>query len=352
MKKIISLSLCGLILISVLGLSGCNRGLQKFTDTYFDYFDTVTSIIGYEKSQEDFSESCDKIKAKLEEYHRLYTIYSRYDNVNNLNSVNALSGGTHSPVTVDSKILDMLQFSKEMYAISGSKVNVAMGSVLSIWHKYRQIGSEDMSAASLPTMSELKKASEHTNIDDVILDFENSTVFLNDPQMTLDVGAVAKGYATEQIARWMAEEGMTGYLLNVGGNIRAVGKRQNGEKWQVGIENPDSSDESQPYIEYLELENMSLAVSGNYQRYYIVEGEKYHHIIDPDTLLPAKGFKSVAVLCEDAGMADALSTALFCMDYSEGLAIIESLKNTYALWVTDGGELLYSAGFKDFTRKN
>ena len=168
----------------------------------------------------------------------------------------------------------------------------------------------------------------------------------------MDVGAIAKGYAIEQTALWMEETGITGYLLNVGGNIRIVGDRPDGEKWQIGLENPDG-DEDEPYIEYLSLGNgFSLVTSGSYQRYYTVEGKNYHHIIDPDTLYPATGYKMVSVINKDSGLADALSTALFCMDYADGEKLVNSLENTYAMWVKDNGEIIYSKGFKDFLRDN
>lgn len=351
MKKTISLILSLCVILQTLCLVGCEKKPEKFTDYSFDYFDTVTSIIGFEKSEEIFKQNSEKIKDKLEEYHKLYTIYSRYDGINNLTVINEIRDGKHNAVKVDSRIIDMLEFSKEMYTLTNSKVNVAMGSVLYIWHDYREEGLNDPANARLPKMSDLKMAAEHTNIESLIIDRENSTVYLNDPEVTLDVGAVAKGYATEQVALWMETEGMNGYLLNVGGNIRSVGKRSDGEKWKIGIENPDTDNEDNPYIEYLEFDDMSLVTSGSYQRFYTVDGKNYHHIINPETLMPAENFKLVSVLCKDSGKADALSTALFSMSYRDGKKLIESLENTFALWVTNEGEKFYSKGFKNFCTK-
>lgn len=336
------------LIFQVFCLSGCKNKQEKFSDYSFDYFDTVTTIVGFEESEEVFKDNCNKIKALLEEYHKLYTIYSRYNGINNLTIINEVSDGKHSSVKVDKKILDMLSFAKEMYTLTDAKVNIAMGSVLSIWHDYREEGLNTPEKARLPEKSALKEASKHTDIADLIIDEEKSTVYLADPQMTLDVGAVAKGYAVEQVALWMEKEGMNGYLLNVGGNIRTVGKRSNGEKWKIGIENPDTEDEATPYIEYLDLGEMSLVTSGSYQRFYTVDGKNYHHIIDPDTLMPSQHFKMVSVLCKNSAKADALSTALFSMTYEEGMALIGSLSDTYAMWVTNDGIKYYSDGFKTF----
>lgn len=333
-------------------LSGCETEKRKFTDYTFDYFDTATTIIGFEESEEEFKENCIAIKKELEKYHKLFTIYSRYDNLNNITTINEVNGGEHKEVKVDVKIIEMLDFARQMYDLTDGKVNVAMGSVLSIWHEYREEGLENPDKAQLPSMVSLQKAAKHTDIKNLVIDKENCTVFLQDGEMTLDVGAIAKGYAVEKVALWMKEKGFEGYLLNVGGNIRAVGKREDGKKWQIGIENPDTENVEIPYIEKLELENMSLVTSGSYQRYYTVKGKNYHHIIDPDTLMPSVGFKSVSVLCESSAVADALSTALFTMSFQEGKKMIKSLDNTYVMWVTEEGERLYSEGFKDFCKKD
>ena len=347
MKKIICLILA---LCAVLGLMGCDvkQQSEKFTDYSFDYFDTVTTIVGFEESKEQFTSNCDGIKNLLFEYHKLYTIYNSYEGINNLCVLNRTKDGVHSEYTVDEKLIDMLLYAKEMYGATGGKLNVAMGSVLSIWHSYREEGMDDPASAKLPPMEDLKAASEHMSIDDVIIDEEKSTVYLSDPQMKLDVGAIAKGYAVEMVAQWMAEKGMDGYTLNVGGNIRIVGKRPDGEKWKVGIENPDTANKDEPYIEYLMLEDISVVTSGTYQRYYVVDGKRYHHIIDPETLMPGENFMSVSVICQNSGMADAFSTALFSMSYEEGFALVEKTDGLEAMWVMPDGEQRYSDGFKEY----
>jgi thiamine biosynthesis lipoprotein len=166
--------------------------------------------------------------------------------------------------------------------------------------------------------------------------------------MTLDVGAVAKGYAVEMVARSLEEQGITGYLLNVGGNVRTVGSKQDGSPWIVGIENPADS-EAEPYLAYLRLSGQSLVTSGSYQRYYVVNGKRYHHIIDPDTLMPHDLYLSVSVVCKSSADGDALSTALFCMTYEEGLTLIESIPDAEAMWVLPDGTKITSSGFDAFT---
>ena len=339
LKKLFCIFIVVILMFSV--FAGCNKSKkQKFTDYSFDYFDTVTTIVGFEKNEADFEAVCSKIKSLLDQYHKLYNIYTQYEN-NNLVTVNS----SDNAIRVDKKIIDLLLFSKEMYTLTDGKTNIAMGSVLSIWHTYRQDGLNNSQNAKLPPMDNLKAASEHTDINKVIIDKENSTVSLSDSDMSLDVGAIAKGYAVECVADYLSKEGITGYLLNVGGNVRAIGTKADGSEWVVGIENPDDTEK---YLEYLKIKDMSVVTSGSYQRYYTVDGKKYHHIIDPDTLMPAEKYKSVSVIAEDSGVADALSTALFVMDYNEGKQMLKNFKNVAVMWVFSDGNIKYTDNFKDY----
>ena len=352
MKKTVSIMLViVLVVLQVLSFASCKASEKtKYSTYYFDYFDTATTIIGYTETKEEFDAVCGEITTLLNEYHRLFTIYNRYENLNNLVTINDVTDGEHQVVKVDKKIIDMLVFAKEMYKKTDGKVNIAMGSVLSIWHIYRNEGISDPSIAQLPPMDKLKEASKHTDINDLIIDEENNTVYIKDPRMKLDVGAIAKGYAVEKIAEYLIDKGITDFLLNVGGNIRTIGYAgAEDSPWKVGIENPDTENEEKPYIEFLKVSGESIVTSGSYQRFYVVNGENYHHIIDPETLLPGDKYKSVSVLTNDSGLGDAYSTALFLMDYKEGLNLVEETEGIEAMWVMPDGEQRYSSGFEDYT---
>ncbi len=324
----------------LLTFSSC-AGEEKYTEYSFDYFDTVTTVTGYAKSKAEFDEAVSLVMGELETYHKLYDIYKEYEGINNLATVNKLTDGKHGRVKVDVRIIDLLEFSVEMYRVTDGGTNVAMGSVLGIWHEYRETGKE------VPPADILKKAAEHCDIDDIIIDRENSEVYLSDSEMTLDVGAVAKGYATEQIAKSLDAAGYSGYVLNVGGNVRCVGAQSDGTAWSVGVENPG---EGEAYVATLALRGESLVTSGNYQRFYTVDGIRYHHIIDPETLFPSDEYASVSVLSDDSGIADALSTALFSMTLEDGRSLVESLENTEALWLKADGTVTYSAGLQEYIK--
>lgn len=344
--------LCGVAVLCLLlcSLTACTPQTEKtkYTAHAFDYFDTATVITGYETDRAAFDKVADEIFVMLKEYHQLYTIYHRFDGMENLCTVNEVVDGAHRTVTVDRRIIDLLLYAKEMYTATNGTVNVAMGSVLSLWHNYRTVGKDDPANASLPPLALLEQAAKHTDITKMVIDEKNNTVTLTDPKMSLDVGAVAKGYATERIALALEEKGVTGYVLNIGGNVRTIGGKPDGTPWTIGVENPDGSE---AYLAYLQLRGEAVITSGSYQRYYLVDGKRYHHIIHPDTLMPAEGYVSVAVVCKDAGLGDVLSTALFCMPQKEGLALIESLPDTEAMWTAEDGTKTVSTGWSAYEKK-
>lgn len=344
-KRVLSIVVLLCILISV---CACEKQPQKskYTAYSMDYFDTVTTITGYADSQEAFDALTDEIFSAFKEYDRLYSIYHRYNGLENLCTVNELSDGQHRTVTVDRRIVDMLLYAKEMYYTTNGVMNIAMGSVLSLWHDHRTVGKDNPEQASLPPMEKLQEAALHCNIENVVIDEVNSTVTLTDPQMTLDVGAVAKGYAVECVAKDLEEKGITGYVLNVGGNVRTIGTKADGTPWAVGIEDPDGGD----YLAYLNLQGESVVTSGSYQRFFYVDGKAYHHIIHPDTLMPAELYVSVSVVCKDSGLADALSTALFCLPLDEGQKMVDAIPGAEAMWVETDGKQTVSSGWNTYTQ--
>ena len=346
--RLLALLCIAVLVLGCLPLTACGKKIEKFSTHSFDYFDTATTITGYAKRVEDFDKVSDTAFGLLAAYHQLYDIYTQYEGITNLCVVNQMAGNG-KPLEVDRRIIDLLVYAKEMYTLTDGQVNVAMGSVLSLWHQYRTEGMDQPTKAQLPPMKELKEAARHTNINDVVIDKDKGTVTLTDPAMRLDVGAIAKGYATERVARWLEAQGYTGYILNVGGNVRTIGSKGDGEPWTVGIENPDSTKDD--YLAYLHLSGQALVTSGSYQRYYVVDGKEYHHIIHPDTLMPATGFVSVSVVCADSGQGDALSTALFCLSLKEGQKLVESLDGVEALWVSHDGSQTASAGWKTYVEK-
>ncbi len=331
------------LLLAVLLLGGCapkEPQQSRYQATFLELFDTVTTIVGYAPSEEAFRETSEAIHHALASYHQLFDIYHTYPGVVNLKTLNQSAG--IAPVEVDGKIMELLKFCREVYDATSGKVNIAMGSVLQLWHEAREDGIADPANAKLPEEAALEEAARHTDLSQLILDEEAGTVFYADPEMSLDVGAIAKGYALEQVCKTAPE----GLLISVGGNVRATGAKPDGGSWVVGIQNPTGED---GYLHTVEVQDISVVTSGDYQRYYTVDGVSYHHIIDPETLYPGRLWRAVTVLCPDSGLADGLSTALFLLPQAEGQALLDKF-GCEALWVDSDNHLHYSPGFRDDIR--
>ena len=337
-KRIFALLLVGLL------LTGCTipgqNTPQRYTATFLDVFDTVTTIVGFADSEEVFTQQAQAIHDELLRYHQFFDIYNEYEGIANIKTVNDAAGG--EAVKVESEIIELLKSCKEYYMLTGGKVNAAIGSVLLLWHEARSDAYDDPANAYLPDQAKLEEAAEHTDFDDVILDEENSTVRIADPSLRLDVGAIAKGWATQRVA----EKAPVGMLISVGGNVCATGPKNGDIPWVVGIQNPDGGD----YLHTVYVETGCVVTSGDYQRTFPVDGKFYHHIIDPDTLYPSEYFRSVTVVCADSGLADALSTALFVLPLEEGMALAKQC-GVEAMWMHTDGTLSYTPGFADIIRK-
>lgn len=342
-QRVLALALAAALLLSgCAGQAGSEPKLRRYEASFLTLFDTVTTIVGYAETEEEFRRTAQEFHDSLLDYHQLFDVYHEYDGMNNLKTVNDSAGG--DPVEVDRRIIDLLLFCRELEGLTGGRVDVTMGSVLALWHEARTEGVDDPEHAALPDAGALEEAARHTGFDLLEIDQEASTVRLTDPQARLDVGAVAKGWAVEQVCR----SSPTGLLVSVGGNVRATGPKPEGKSpWVVGVQDPDG--EKQDYLHTLNIDHQSVVSSGDYQRYYTVDGVRYHHIIDPDTLRPGRLWRAVTVVCPDSGLADGLSTALFLLPREEGAALAQRC-GAQAMWVAPDGGLLYTDGFLELVR--
>lgn len=343
-------------LLTVLAISGCQwhkPRYTKYTDSFFNTFDTVVTVVMYTRTEQEFDLYFEKINTRFQELHRLYDIYNSYEGINNIRTINDNAG--IRPVEVDKEIIDLIVFARDWYRRTGGQTNIAMGSVLRLWHEYRRQGVDDPDNAQLPPLAALQEAANHTDIDKVIVDTENSTVFLADKDMNLDVGAVAKGYATELVVQELIAEGLESAMISSGGQIRTIGKPLDGvrERWGVGIHDPSQSILSENnLLDVIFVNDASVANSGDYQRYYTVNGKVYHHLIDPQTFMPAEHYRVVTVMAEDSGAADFLSTALFLLPYEESRSLAETLDGVEAIWVMPDGRVEATHGMKRIMRSH
>lgn len=324
-----------IILALVLFLVGCGQKTkEKYSKMFYDTFDTQIQYLEYAESEDKFNENFKFVKEEFTRLHKLYDNYKNYEGINNVKTINDNAG--KDPVKVDKDLFDLIKFSKENYEKTLGKVNIAMGSVLRIWHDVRENneGVEE-SKTIIPTQKELEEANKYTDINAIELNEKDMSVFIKDPEVSIDLGATAKGYAVELISKKLEDKKIESASINAGGNVKTIGKKPDGKPWKIALQNPDL--ESTEYLDILDLDGtMSVVTSGDYQRFFMHKGKRYHHLIDPKTLQPALIYRSVSIVTEDSGLADLLSTALYLSDQDEAKKILENYKEKInVLWATD-----------------
>lgn len=344
-------------------MTGCQEKYEYYSKNIVGPFDTITTYITYAKSEDDFNEQYNMIEEKLNYYDQLFDKYTSYDDMNNIKTINDNAG--KKAIEVDQPLIDLLELSIKRNKEISSKVNIAFGSVIDIWHDYREKAENQGGVGDVPSQSELEKANQHTNIESIIIDKEKKTVYINDENVSIDLGATAKGYAIELVKQDLIDMGVDNFLLSGGGNVASYGERKltkDGtfylddcqDKYCVGIQSPldgnftHDADDTSENEAVLVVQGQSIVTSGDYQRFYEdVNGVRYHHLIDPDTLYPAVHFRSVSIITEDSGYADFLSSAVFLMEYEDGLKLVNSLDGVEAIWLLEDGKIRYSNGLKD-----
>ncbi|MDO5326870.1 MAG: FAD:protein FMN transferase [Clostridia bacterium] len=351
------LALCAAVICVLYGVcfpASAEANYTKFTRRETSIFDTEISFIGFASSEEAFERAYAPLIEMLEKYDHIFDAYNAYGDLHNLYYVNRHAA--QEPVEIPDELFDLISWCKAQWNAGMRTTNIAMGAVLTIWHEYREAGLADPNNAKLPPMEDLIAASGHTNFDDVILDDENKTVYFSDPLLTLDIGAVAKGWAADAVVPYLYEA-LPSFLLSLGGNVYAGNAPMDGRtNWAVGVQDPQANALTvavggTEILDVVDVHDLTVVTSGDYWRYYMVDGERYHHIIDPDTLMPSRQMLSVTVVCESSALADFLSTTLFVLSYEDGLALVESLNGVEAMWVLPDGSVQASSGMSRFARK-
>jgi FAD:protein FMN transferase len=324
-------------------------GYERHTDTFFDTFDTLIQVIAYTRSEEEFNAYFTQIHQRFQELHQLYDIYNDYPGVNNIKTVNDQAG--MAPVAVDDDLINLILFAREWHDNTAGRTNIALGPVLKIWHDYRDEGLFDPGSAQLPPMEDLKRAAQYTDIHQVEVDEAAGTVYLPDPRMRLDIGGVAKGYAVELAVREVEAAGLESLIISAGGNVRALGRPFDDDRdtWTVGLHDPEASmfSDSNALLGTVSITNASVVTSGDYQRFYIVDGQPVHHLIDPTTLMPGNYYRAVTVVMEDSGLADYFSTELFLLPFDDSFAMAESIDGLEAIWVLPDGTIEMTDGMEE-----
>ncbi|GAU76173.1 FAD:protein FMN transferase [Fusibacter sp. 3D3] len=244
-----------------------------------------------------------------------------------------------APVKVSKPIFELIQMGIQYGEISDGGFDISVGPLVDLWG----IGSED---AHVPEESEIKDVLSKIDYHNIILSEADQNVFLKVEGMSLDLGAIAKGYIADQVKALIQEEGYESAIINLGGNVLTVGHKPNSEAWSIGVRDPKG--ESKDIVGILKLQDNSIVSSGTYERFFMEDGVKYHHILNPKTGYPEENqLQSVSIISEKSVVGDALSTTVFVMGLEAGYAYVNSLDQVEALFIMEDGSIYSTPGLVD-----
>jgi len=322
------------ILMFIIGLYFHHQTKTYEYSSNLFYMDTYIQVKVYGNNKKKADKTLKEVENIYKEYHELTDRYKEYENVINLYTIKN-NNSKEETLTIDEKLYDLLKYSYDFYEKTNHLLNINMGNVIDVWKSYRE------NENGIPTIEELKKAGS-ISLEDVVL-LENNQIKNNHPN--IDLGAISKGYTTNEVAKYLESKGYNKYLINAGGNVM-VGDHYSNEKYKIGIETPTV--EGGVY-EIIEGNNMAVTTSGSYARFYIYDNKIYHHIIDPNTLFPPNYMKSVTVITKDSALGDILSTTLFLMPIEEGKQFLEdNFKEVEAIWYSNNDQIYKTEGFEKY----
>ncbi|MGI6330094.1 MAG: FAD:protein FMN transferase [Bacilli bacterium] len=322
-----------IVIICLLFFIGCNFKKTVFSKDYF-YMDTYFQVKIYSKNKKETLQALEEIDLIYNYYHRLTDRFHQDEELINVYYLNNILKVEES-IKIDQELFILLKECLNYYEESNGLFNIALGNVLDVWHNYRE------KQMGVPTLEELK-SSGSINIKSIVLN-EDFT-FKKKEDLKIDLGGIAKGYATKVVEEYLKEKGLTKYLINAGGHV-TVGEHYNKGKYKIGIEDPLKDQE---IFKVIKANNITVDTSGSYERYYEYKGVKYHHLIDPFTLFPPHYMLSVTVLTKDSMKADFLSTYLFLIPIEEGLEIVKKMDGVEALWYSNEGQVYSSKGIINY----
>jgi thiamine biosynthesis lipoprotein len=284
----------------------------------------------------DSEETADRAMAKaFEEIGKLDTLLNFFSDKSELASINRNAG--ISGVRVSPETLEVIE--KAVYASekSGGAFDVTIGPEISLWNFF---------AKKKPDDTTVRERLGLVNYKLIALDREKSTVGLKKKGMLMDLGAIAKGYGVDGAVEALKRQGIKSGLVAVAGDIKAFGLKQDGKPWRVGIRNPRQKGKDDEILATIEIRDMAISTSGDYERFFIIEGMRFHHILDPGTGYPARGCQSVSIMAKDGVSADSFSTAVFVLGPEKGMALLQQL-GFEGLIVDNQGKIHVTPGIKD-----
>jgi len=272
--------------------------------------------------------------AALAEIKRLEKLLSTWIPTSELSQINAAAG--RNPVKVSQESMEVLERSLEMADLTKGAFNIVIGPAVKAWNV-----SGD---GKIPSQEELEALRPLIDLSQLKLDHETRTVYLAREGMEIDIGGIGKGFAADRAIVVMEASGATAGVVAISGDIETFGRMPDNQRFVFGIQHPRK--EQGQLLARIELENEAVSTAGDYQRYLEVDGVRYHHILDPDTLQPSRLSQSVTVIAKEGVVADGLDTGIFVMGPEKGMALIEGLLGVEGVVVDSAGKVLVSSGLR------
>ena len=265
-----------------------------------------------------------RIDDAVEEIKRIEKLFTTFDESSQTNLINRNAGV--KPVKVDREVYDLIERSKKISTLTQGAFNITYGSI------DKRLWNFDKTMTSLPDAQTAKTLVRLINYRNVILDEKNCSVFLKEKGMRIGFGGIGKGYAAEKAKSLLQQKGVKSGIINAAGDLTAWGHQPNGKPWTIGIADPNTTKQA---FSFLEITNTSIATSGNYEKFILIDGKKYSHTIDPKTGLPVRGIKSVTIICPNAEIADAMATPVMIMGIKTGLDMLNQMKGMAGIIIDD-----------------
>jgi thiamine biosynthesis lipoprotein len=273
----------------------------------------------------------ERIDAAVEEIRRIERLLTTYDEGSETNLINRNAG--IAPVVVSPETFGLIERSIRISAVTQGAFDISYGSV------DKRLWNFDQQMRELPDKELARKMVRLINYRNILLDGPGSTVFLKEKGMRIGFGGIGKGYAAERAKGVMRGMGVDSGVVNASGDLTAWGYQPDGKPWTIGIVRPDVKGE---IFSYLNITNMALATSGNYEKYVMIGGKRYSHTINPRTGLPVTGIKSVTIITLNAEIADAMATPVTIMGIKAGLYMINQMKDIEAVIIDDDDKIYTS----------
>jgi len=323
------------ILISLISVNilGCSSTTENQTKTGF-FMDTQIDITVYGLNKGQFDSLSEEVFGEMMAMEK---IFSRHISGSDINRINEAAG--REAVKVNDETIFLLQKALEVAEISEGAFDPTIAPLLELWG----FGTDEN---RIPTAEELNKVLPFINYRAVQVNEADSTVFLPEQGMKLDLGGIAKGFIVDRGQQEAGKFSATALFINAGGDISIKGSKPTGDRWRIAVQNPRSPEE---WAAIIEMDEGSVATSGDYQRVFEMDGERFHHILDPKTGFPSEGVSSVSIVAPDTLMADALSTAVFVLGLEKGLELLESLDGVDGVIIDIQGGIHVTSGLVDDT---